>query len=72
MRAVGLQRRAAVDDGHGLPAFDLVDDAVVADEETAFGDVALGRRRREGRGGLLLDRRCLRRCEFRQAVGWLP
>ena len=34
--------------GTRLPAFDLVDDPVVADEETAFGDVPLGRRRGEG------------------------
>ena len=47
-RAVGLQERAAVGDGDGLAAVHLVDRAVVADEEAAFGDVALGRRRREG------------------------
>ena len=45
MRAVGLQRRAAIDDGHGLPAYGLANGAVVADEETAFGDVAFRRRR---------------------------
>ena len=43
-----LSVRAAIDDGHALPAFDLVDGLVVADEEAALGDVPLGRRRREG------------------------
>ena len=59
MRAVGPQRRAAVDDGHGLPVLRLANDAVVADEEAAFGDVAFRRRWRESRGGVFLDRRCL-------------
>ena len=35
-----------------LPAFDLVDGPVIADEETALGDVPLRRRRDEGGGGL--------------------
>ena len=39
-RAVGLQRRAAIDDRHGLTAFDLMDGPVLADEETSLGDVA--------------------------------
>ena len=36
--------------GTAWPSIDLVDDPVVADEEAAFGDVALRRRRREGAG----------------------
>ena len=49
MRAVGFERGAAVDDRHALPAFDLVDGAIIPDEETALGDVPFGRRRGEGR-----------------------
>ena len=56
MRAVGLERGAAINDGHALPALGLVNDAVVADEEAAFADVALRRRRRESRGRFILDR----------------
>ena len=41
MRAVGLEQRAAIGDGLGLAVFDLADDPVVADEETALGDVPL-------------------------------
>ena len=47
--AVGLQGRAAIDDGHGLPAYGLANSAVIGDEEAAFGDVAFRRRRRKRR-----------------------
>ena len=47
-RAVGLELRAAVGDGDGLAAVQLMDRAVAGDEEAPFREVALGRRRREG------------------------
>ena len=56
-----FEQRAAIGDRDGLPASDLADGAVVADEEAALGDVRLRRRGREGQGdGQLLpsDRDC--------------
>ena len=47
-RAVGLEQRAAVGDGDGLAAVQLMDRAVAGDEEAPFREVVLGRRRREG------------------------
>ena len=47
-RAVGLEERAAVGDGHGLAADRLADDAALAEKEAPFRDVGDRRRRAEG------------------------
>ena len=62
-RAVRRKRRAAIDDGHALAVLRLIDDAIVADEETAFADMPLGRRWRENR------RRCVRCDRQMPAIG---
>jgi len=47
-RAVRPLLVPAIDHGRALPALDLADELVVADEETALGDMPFGRRRDEG------------------------
>src|SRR6202043_3038163 len=61
-RAVGAQRRAAIDHRNGLPAQGLADRPIprlrggrLAHEEAALGDMALGGRRYECRGGWFRD-----------------
>src|SRR5205085_2421128 len=69
---VRAQSRAAVDDGHQLPADDLADDPVVIDEEASLPDVAM--RRRPGKNGFrsLPIRSRWRRSERREATDGFP
>ena len=48
-RGIGPELRAAIDDGDSFPTLGLVNDAIVADEETALADMAIRRRRYECR-----------------------
>ena len=50
-RAVGPEGRSTISDRMRLSAFELVDRAIVADEEAALGDMLLGWRRCERRRG---------------------